>query len=80
MAKEGQLEEGLSTRVKIAEAANMLGLPPQTLRVFLQNGKFKEFAEVNKANGSSHWNYYINRNRLENYLQTKNEPNQKKIS
>lgn len=80
MEKEKQLEERVSTRVKIAEAANMLGLPPQTLRIFLQNGKFKEFAEVNKANGSSHWNYYINRNRLENYLQTKNEPNQKKIS
>lgn len=67
-------------RVSIQEASAKLGLPPQTLRVFLQNGKFKEFAEVNKANGSSHWNYYINRNRLENYLQTKNEPNQKKIS
>lgn len=67
-------------RVSIQEASAKLGLPPQTLRIFLQNGRFKEFAEVNKANGSSHWNYYINRNRLENYLQTKNEPNQEKIS
>ncbi|MDY4010308.1 MAG: hypothetical protein SOY60_01380 [Fusobacterium gastrosuis] len=80
MEKERQLEEGVSTRVKIAEAATKLGLPQQTLRVFLQNGKFTEFGEAIKRNGSSHWNYYINRNRLDNYLQIKNEPNQKKIS
>ncbi|WP_022820266.1 helix-turn-helix domain-containing protein [Fusobacterium russii] len=63
-------------RVSIKEASQKLGLPQQTLRVFLQNGKFKEFAEATKINNSRHWTYYINRNRLEDYLKIKKESNQ----
>lgn len=73
-------EQLKNSRVSIKEAAMKLGLPQQTLRVFLQNGKFTEFAECIRINDSSHWTYYINRSRLENYLQTKNELNQQKIS
>ena len=42
------------------KAATLLGLPEQTLRVFLQYGRFKEFAEAIKKEGSKHWTYYIN--------------------
>lgn len=71
-------EENMNTdpRVSIKEASQKLGLPQQTLRVFLQNGKFKEFAEATKINNSRHWTYYINRNRLEDYLKIKKESNQ----
>lgn len=69
-------ELNISPRVSIKEASQKLGLPQQTLRVFLQNGKFKEFAEATKINNSQHWTYYINRIRLENYLKNKKEPNQ----
>ena len=63
-------------RVAIKEASKKLGLPEQTLRVFIRNGRFKEFAEATKINDSKHWTYYINRARLENYLKLENEPNQ----
>lgn len=78
--QEQKKEKSSKNRVKIKEAAEILGLPQQTLRVFLQNGKFKEFAEATKINNSRHWTYYINRNRLEDYLKIKNEPNQQRIN
>lgn len=59
-------------RVKIKEAAIKLGLPVQTLRVFLQYGKFQEFGVAIKKSTSSQWIYYINRQRLEEYLGNKN--------
>ena len=66
----------IKSRVSIKEASKKLGLPEQTLRVFIRNGRFKEFAEATKINDSKHWTYYINRARLENYLKLENEPNQ----
>lgn len=66
----------IKSRVLIKEASKKLGLPEQTLRVFIRNGRFKEFAEATKINDSKHWTYYINRARLENYLKLENEPNQ----
>ena len=66
----------IKSRVSIKEASKKLGLPEQTLRVFIINGRFKEFAEATKINDSKHWTYYINRARLENYLKLENEPNQ----
>ena len=66
----------IKSRVSIKEASKKLGLPEQTLRVFIRNGRFKEFAEAAKINDSKHWTYYINRARLENYLKLENEPNQ----
>ena len=35
-------------RLSIKEASELLELPEQTLRVFIQNGKFSEFACYNK--------------------------------
>lgn len=61
----------MSTRMSTKKAATLLGLPEQTLRVFLQNGRFKEFAEAIKKEGSKHWTYYINENRLYDYLKMK---------
>lgn len=66
----------IKSRVSIKEASKKLSLPEQTLRVFIRNGRFKEFAEATKINDSKHWTYYINRARLENYLKLENEPNQ----
>lgn len=61
----------MSTRMSTKKAATLLGLPEQTLRVFLQHGRFKEFAEAIKKEGSKHWTYYINENRLYDYLKMK---------
>ena len=66
----------IKSRVSIKEASKRLGLPEQTLRIFIRNGRFKEIAEATKINDSKHWTYYINRARLENYLKLENEPNQ----
>ena len=66
----------IKSRVSIKEASKRLGLPEQTLRIFIRNSRFKEFAEATKINDSKHWTYYINRARLENYLKLENEPNQ----
>lgn len=52
--------------VSIHEAAQLLGMSDQTLRLFLQNGKFP-FGSANK-NGDR-WCYSINRKRLEIYLE-----------
>ena len=68
----------MGTRMSTKKAATLLGLPEQTLRVFLQYGRFKEFGEAIKKEGSKHWTYYINKNRLYNYLGIK-EPVQTAI-
>ena len=44
-------------RIKTQEAAVLLGLPVQTLRVFLQLGKFKEFAEAVKIGTSKYFTF-----------------------
>lgn len=58
-------------RMTTEKAAQLLGLPIQTLRIFMQNGKFSEFATAIKREGSKHWIYYINAPRLYDYLKTK---------
>lgn len=58
-------------RMSTKEAAKLLGLPEQTLRVFIRNGKFPEFAIAIKREGSKHWIYYINAPRLYDYLKIK---------
>lgn len=65
-------------RIKTEKAAQLLGLPIQTLRVFIQQGKFPEFATAIKKEGSKHWIYYINATRLYEYLNIK-EPIQTAI-
>lgn len=52
--------------ISVHEAAQLLGMSDQTLRLFLQNGKFS-FGTANK-NGQR-WYYHINRKRLELYLE-----------
>lgn len=52
-------------RVTIQEAAKLLAIPEQTLRVGLQLGRFP-FGEAIKQ--SDRFTYYINRGRLEKYL------------
>ena len=58
-------------RLSVKKAAELLGLPEQTLRVFIQYGKFSEFAEAIKIGNSKHWTYYINASRLYEYLKIK---------
>lgn len=58
-------------RIKTEKAAQLLGLPVQTLRVFIQQGKFSEFAIAIKKERSKHWIYYINATRLYEYLNIK---------
>lgn len=58
-------------RISVKEASELLGLPEQTLRVFIQYGRFKEFAEAIKIGRSKHWTYYINASRLYEYLKIK---------
>lgn len=58
-------------RLTTKEASILLGLPEQTLRVFIQYGKFPEFAEAIKIGNSKHWTYYINAPRLYEYLKMK---------
>lgn len=58
-------------RMTTDKAAQLLGLPVQTLRIFMQNGKFPEFATAIKREGSKHWIYYINAPRLYDYLKIK---------
>lgn len=65
-------------RLTTKEAAKLLGLPEQTLRVFIQYGRFKEFAEAIKIGKSKHWTYYINAPRLYEYLKMR-EPVQTAI-
>jgi hypothetical protein len=52
-------------KVNIAEAAEILGMSAQGLRIALQRGKFSYFGEAWK--NDEKWTYYINRNRLEEY-------------
>lgn len=52
-------------RVKIKEAAKLLDIPEQTLRVGLQRGLFP-FGEAVKQ--SERYTYYINRKRLERWI------------
>ncbi len=54
-----------SNRMTIAEAAKILGLSQQSLRLFIREDKF-EFAEAIK--NKSKWIYYINKKGLENYI------------
>lgn len=51
--------------MKIIQAAKLLGVTPQFLRVALQQNKF-EFGVAIKQ--SSRWTYYINESMLMNYI------------
>ena len=53
-------------RLSIKEAARRLNCNEQFLRVALQQGKFSEFGMAVKT--SSHYTYYINERRLDEWL------------
>ena len=53
-------------RLSIKETAKRLNCNEQFLRVALQQGKFSEFGVAVKT--SSHYAYYINKNRLDEWL------------
>jgi N-acetylglucosamine kinase-like BadF-type ATPase len=53
-------------RMTVAEAAKKLEMSPQALRIAMQRGKFTVFGQA--WQNEEKWTYYINRNRLEQYL------------
>lgn len=56
-------------RVTIAEAAKMLDMHQMCLRIALRQGRFSYFGEAWK--NDEKWSYYINKNRLDEYLGNK---------
>lgn len=56
-------------RISVNEAAKKLGIYPMGLRIALRQGRFSEFGEAWK--NDTRWTYYINKKRLENYLNAK---------
>ena len=61
-------------KVVVSEAAKQLGMSAQGLRIALQRGKFSQFGEAWK--NDEKWTYYINRNRLEQYLKAEGVNNE----
>lgn len=57
----------MNNKISIKETAKLLEIAPQTLRVFIQNGKFNEFATCCKPNLKYY--YYINKKQLFCYIQ-----------
>lgn len=55
------------SRVTIQDAAKLLDIPEQHLRVALQQGKFSSFGHAIKSS-EKRYAYYINRERLYKYL------------
>jgi hypothetical protein len=51
-------------RIPLPQAAEKLGMPADTLRHFLREGKF-DFGEAVKR---KRWTYYINGRKLDQYL------------
>lgn len=58
-------------KVIVSEAAKKLGMSAQGLRIALQRGKFTYFGEAWK--NDEKWSYYINDNRLLEYIGQKAE-------
>ncbi len=53
-------------KIKVEDAAKLLGISPMGLRIALRQGKFSEFGQA--WFNEEKWTYYINRIRLEKYL------------
>lgn len=54
------------TKITVAEAAKLIGITPMCLRIAMRQGKFSQFGEAWK--NDEKWTYYINKNRLQEYL------------
>ena len=50
----------------VAEASKKLEMSPMALRIAMRQGKFTMFGQA--WENDEKWSYYINRNRLEQYL------------
>lgn len=55
-----------NAKVSIEEASKLLNMSQMGLRIALRNNKFSYFGEAWK--NDEKWTYYINRNRLEEYV------------
>ena len=53
-------------RMTVSEAAKKLEMSPMALRIAMRQGKFETFGQAWK--NDEKWTYYINRNRLEEYI------------
>jgi hypothetical protein len=53
-------------RMTVAEAAKKLEMSPMALRIAMRQGKFSFFGKA--WQNEEKWTYYINRNRLEEYI------------
>lgn len=53
-------------KITVKEAAKLLNVTPMGLRIALRQGRFSDFGEAWK--NEEKWTYYINKDRLENYL------------
>lgn len=53
-------------KIKVEEAAKLLGVSPMGLRTALRKGKFNYFGEA--WLNEEKWTYYINTNRLYEYI------------
>ena len=58
-------------RMTVAEAAKKLEMSPMALRIAMRQGKFSQFGEAWK--NKEKWSYYINDNRLLEYIGQKAE-------
>lgn len=59
----------MTIRMTVAEASKKLEMSPMALRIALRQGKFSQFGEAWK--NKEKWSYYINKERLEQYLNAK---------
>ena len=50
----------------VAEASKKLEMSPMALRIALRQQRFSQFGQAWK--NDEKWSYYINRNRLEEYI------------
>lgn len=55
-------------RLTVTEAAKIMGVDPQFLRIALQQGRFSEFGVAVKM---KRWAYYINPKKFFDYLENK---------
>jgi len=59
----------LKTKITVEEASKLMGITPMGLRIALRQNKFSQFGEAWK--NKEKWTYYINAERLEQYLKAK---------
>ena len=57
--------------MKVTDAADLLGMDPQTLRFALQQGRFPFGIAIDpEESGRRRWSYYINERRLRDWVKS----------